>query len=100
MPLLAPEATQYLDVPLLRPDTVPAGSTVAIAIVPRGTRPVTADFRAAAWGECGGHPAASILVGPGVGAALSLTAGNYDVWLRVDASPESAWLHAGTLMVG
>lgn len=92
-------STSYVDVPLLRPKVVPPGSTVEIAFVPRATRPDPdgSSFHPAAWTTIGGRPCASILVGPD--GELELEPGIVDVWARVDAAPEDAWISAGSVTV-
>lgn len=93
MPLV--ESRGYVEVPLLRPRTVPDGSTVELAFVARATRPVAADFVPAEWHAEGGRVFARTLIGPDGG--LELEAGLFDVFARVDAAPEDAWIAAGSL---
>lgn len=95
MPLV--ESTGYVEVPLLRPRVVPPGSTVELAFVPRATRPVAADFVPAEWHVDGGRTFARTLIGPAGG--LELEVGLFDVFARVDAAPEDAWIAAGSLRV-
>ena len=97
--MISHEATVYVDTPLMAPKTPPVGSTVDVAFVAPGTRPVAGSFHPATWVVAdSGRTVARILVGPG--GAVTLAAPAVDVWLRIDATPEVAWIYAGRLSVG
>lgn len=65
--------------------TDPTSYTVTMAVVATGTRPVSGDFSAATWAarSVGGYKAKRTVTG--------LTAGRYDVYVKIAASPET-WI--------
>ena len=71
--------------------TDPTGFTVTMAVVATGVRPTADSFKAATWATrtVGGYKA-KVLVGTGTSVG-ALTAGTYDVYAKVAASPET-WM--------
>jgi hypothetical protein len=82
----------------------PTSDTVQMAFPVHGVAPVSGDFKSASWEtDATVTPAvhyARCLVGPGVGAAVALTVGDYEVWVRIVDTPEVPVRRAGRLHVG
>ena len=86
----------------------PTPAAAALAIIPIGTEPAPGDWHTATW-DPDGHPIYTdqwplqVLTGPGT--LLSLPAGTYGVWFRVDTTilggppPETVTVEAGTLTI-
>lgn len=88
---------EYLEISITAALTLDA-QTVEFAFQLDGdqTSPAGADWHAATWiGDEGTTRTARLLVGPG--GALVLEAGYYNVWYRVDATPEIPARVAGRL---
>lgn len=81
--------TVHLD----NPDINPSDFDVSIAIVSSGL-PEDNDFSGATWEN---DEDARVLIGPGT--AFDLPAGIYNVWVKVDATPEEVVLKAGRLTI-
>lgn len=58
---------------------------VEFALTPHRVAPATSDWNVGAWETDGSITLARILVGP---SAVPLTAGRYDVWIRISDNPE------------
>lgn len=90
--------TPYIYVPLPgSPVTDPTGFAVDMALVPRGTYPVTGDWKTAAW------------LSPRPGAAKEIAVqrdpavwpdGDYTCYVRVHASPELVPLRSTRVVIG
>ena len=95
MKLQIPEASvEYVTAPIISEDVIDGAWPVDMAIIPEGQRsPQVADWQVAAWEA----DSIRLLIGPGT--ALPLTCGDYTVWVRIGASPESAVRRAGQLEV-
>ncbi len=68
--------------------TVLTGKQVKLAVVPRGTRPATADWRAVNTEQVDTQWWCKVLVGPGVTTGIATDAGGkrtYDCWRMYDA---------------
>lgn len=93
--LKVPETSvEYVAAEITSPTTVDNGWTVALAFIPQTQkRPEAGDWETAEWE---GNDVRTI-IGPGT--AVVLTCGKYDVWVRIDATPESAVRKAGTLEI-
>jgi hypothetical protein len=82
----------------------PSIDSVQMALVPTGTPPDVDDWNSAGWevDETSDPDTyyARLLVGPGLGGVLTLTAGViYDVYLKVNDNPETVVRNAGPLGV-
>lgn len=78
----------------------PTGDVVQAAFVAPGTNPAALDWKIASWETTNfGAHYARCLVGPGVGAALDLVAGNYRMWVKITDNPEVPVLEAGGIRV-
>ncbi len=78
-----------------------SGDTVKMAFLASGVAPVSGDWKTAQWDtDTTTNPAtyrAQCLVGPS--GAVTLTAGDYVVWVQVNHSPELTALIAGPMRV-
>ncbi|MET7429622.1 hypothetical protein ABZT16_11570 [Streptomyces flaveolus] len=78
--MIPASSTEYLHVPVTAPPGVDlAGSPVRIAVVAHGDNPGDDEWHTAEWVD----GAARLLIGPD-GGALTLTRGNYRVWITFD----------------
>lgn len=101
---IAAGSLQYVLVPVVYRTsgvvTSPTGYTVTMAFT-TGEAPESGDFKTASWEtDATTNPdtyLARCLVGPA--GAVTLTAGQYTVWVKVAASPETPVLKAGLLRV-
>lgn len=79
----------------------PSGNTVVMAFVAEGVAPVSGDWKTASWEtDTTTNPDtyfARCLVGPA--GTVTLTAGIYDVWVRVTDSPEIPAIRSGNVEV-
>jgi hypothetical protein len=67
----------------------PTGDVVEAAFKAPGVNPANPDWVAATWVTVNqSRFFALCLVGPGVGAAINLSAGTYKMWLRITDNPE------------
>lgn len=66
----------------------PTSYTVTVAVAPENTTPVSGDYKPAAWQTGSRGTFAVLLVGTGSAVGV-LTAGNYRLWAKVTASPET-----------
>lgn len=77
--LIPASSTEYVHVPVSGPTGVDlTGSPVKIAIVAHRDNPAVSEWRTAEWAD----DEVRLLVGPG--SALTLTRGDYQVWVSVD----------------
>lgn len=67
---------------------VPTGYTVTVAVAPENTTPVAGDFKPATWQTGSRGTYAVLLVGTGSTVGV-LAAGNYRLWAKIAASPET-----------
>ena len=74
----------------------PTADTAQFAFVTSGN-PVT--WYAGSWETIGGQYFARVLVGPGVGGVVTLTAGTWNVWCKITDNPEIPVRLVGTLTV-
>lgn len=88
-------STEYIHVPVTPPAGVDiTGAPVRIAVVAHRDDPATDDWHAADWVD----NAARLLIGPG--SALTLSKGDYRVWINVDPTgSENIVRKAGILSV-
>jgi hypothetical protein len=78
--LIPASSTEYLHIPVTAPAGVDlSAAPMKIAIVAHADNPSDAEWKTAEWAD----GEARILVGPD-GGALTLTRGNYRVWIAVD----------------
>ncbi|MGQ5576313.1 hypothetical protein [Streptomyces sp. ECR3.8] len=78
--MIPASSTEYLHVPVTAPDGIDiSASPVRIAVVAHGDNPASSEWHTAEWAD----GAARILIGPDSG-TLTLTRGNYRVWVNVD----------------
>jgi len=81
----------------------PTADNVQMAFPLTGVAPVSGDWKSATWEtDSSTDPAtyyARCLVGPGVGGVVSLTAGLYDVFVKVSDNPETVVRNTGALAV-
>ncbi|SES21129.1 hypothetical protein [Lentzea albida] len=67
----------------------PTGYTVTVAVVPESTvTPTSGDYKVATWQTGARGTFAVLLVGPGSSVG-TLAPGNYKLWAKVSASPET-----------
>lgn len=88
------DSLEYLKITV----TPPAGiflttQPVSMAVVTPNVQPVVADWAAAEWAE---QNTARLLFGP---EQNSLSAGVYNVWIKITDSPEIPVMKAGTITV-
>lgn len=82
-------STEYVHAPIDGPANL-TSFTVEMAILPTGQDPAGGDWKAATWSGTD----ATVLVGPS--AVIPLTKGaQYEVWVRITASPEIPVLRPG-----
>jgi hypothetical protein len=95
MKLKIPETSvEYLVAEITSPQDIDPQWVVAIAAIPTDQkRPVAGDWKTAEWEGNG----IRLLIGPAT--SLALTCGKYDVWVKIDASPEEAIRYSGTLEI-
>lgn len=80
VPVSATVAGRHVDI---------SADTVAMAFPVADALPLTGDWKTASWETVGSRPTsylARCLVGPG--GTVTLTAGTFDIWVRVADSPE------------
>jgi hypothetical protein len=75
----------------------PTTDTVKVALPVTDIEPVTDDWNDATWETVDDDYFARLLVGPG--GAVTLVAGDYDILVKVGATPEIPVLRAGLLRV-
>jgi len=79
----------------------PTADTVQFAFTTAGADPQPSDWKTGSWATVTGLPTgvyvAQCLVGPS--GAVQLTAGTYQVWVKITDSPEIPVLQAGTLQI-
>lgn len=79
----------------------PTGDTVVMAFTAEGVAPVSGDWKTASWETDATTTTdsyyARCLVGPS--GTVTLTAGAYDVWVKVTDSPETPVMRAGNVEV-
>ena len=100
--LISQESLQYVYIPLKA--TLPLGvtydptsDTVTVAYLPDGTVPTTG-FNVASWSkDAQGNDYVKILVGPG--GAVTLGAGSYRTFVKINDSPEIPVLEGDILQV-
>lgn len=78
---------------LVTSDAAVNGLPVSVAIAAPGTTPAT--FVSGEW--VGDTAVARVLIGPGTD--LVLRTGVFDVWVKLDASPEAPVMNAGRIRV-
>jgi len=95
MKLKIPEtSTEYVVAEITSPQTIDEGWPVKIALIPKSQKkPVVGDWVNAEWEGS----TIRLLVGPGT--SKILTCGAYELWVQIDAAPESAVRYAGDLVV-
>lgn len=78
----------------------PTGSSVHLAFMAAGLEPTGPDWVLGSWeaGDWGGAWYARALVGGGAG-GTDLAVGSYDVWVRIQDTPEEVVREAGRLVV-
>lgn len=82
-------STEYIHAPITGPTNL-TSFAVEMAILPVGQDPISGDWKTAQWAGTD----AIVLVGPS--AAIPLTKGvQYEVWVRITASPEIPVLRPG-----
>lgn len=87
-------SVEYVMAEITSPSLIDTQWPVALAIIPASQkRPGGADWHTAEWQD----QAVRLLVGPGT--SVVLDCGEYAVWVRVDAAPESAVRRAGSLEI-
>ena len=87
------DSLEYVKIPVTTPPGITISSQVVeIAVVAQTGRPGALDWRTGSWED----NTARILIGP---TALALTAGTYNVWVRITDSPEKPVLLAGAITV-
>lgn len=98
MPVISTETLYVEGIRAFRagsPDAAdPTGLPVSVAFPARGVEPDTGDWQVGVWFDA---TTASVLVGPGGG--VSLPAGKYDVWLKVEGSQETPERKVGMLVI-
>ena len=87
-------SVEYVMAEITSPSIIDTQWPVALAVIPVSQkRPAVGDWHNAEWQD----QAARLLIGPGT--SLTLDCGEYAVWVRVDAAPESAVRKAGSLEI-
>lgn len=82
-------STEYVHAPITGPANL-TSFTVEMAILPKGQDPSGSDWKSAQWAATD----AIVLVGPAT--TIPLTKGvDYEVWVRITASPEIPVLRPG-----
>ncbi|WP_328336754.1 hypothetical protein [Streptomyces violaceus] len=77
--LIPASSTEYLHIPVTLPAGVDTGSIpVRVAVVAHRANPADTEWHTAAWDDTD----VRILIGPG--SDLTLTAGDYRVWINLD----------------
>ncbi|HCT81757.1 MAG TPA: hypothetical protein DGT23_35290 [Micromonosporaceae bacterium] len=79
----------------------PTSDTVTMAFLATESAPVAGDWKTATW-ETDATPDPDIYYARclvGTGGAVALTAGTYNVWVKISDSPETPVLRAGFLRV-
>lgn len=84
-------STEYLHIPVTDGS---AGIPGEIAVIASCNEPVEADWKSATWDD-GSY---KLLLGPD--GDLTLTAGTYTAWVRLDAAPENVVRRSGPVRVG
>lgn len=96
-------STQWVQVPVTELDSGipidPTGNAVSLAFLLGRANPQISDWLSGQWqpADVNGQYLAEVLVGPT--GALALTPGNYTVWIKVDAAPETVIIQTGALNV-
>jgi hypothetical protein len=75
----------------------PTGDDVSFAFCAPGVEPASGDWHAGSWAEGGPPYLAQFLVGPS--GQVTLTAGTWEVWIKVQDTPEVPVKHAATLTI-
>lgn len=76
----------------------PTALVVELAFPLKDVDPVTGDWKTGSWESANARYWARLLVGPG-STFGALARGDYDVWVRVTATPEVPAMKAGRLQV-
>lgn len=96
-------STQYVQVPVTELDSGlpvnPTGNVVSLAFVLGRANPQVSDWLTGSWepDSVNGQYLAQVLIGPS--GLLALTPGNYTVWIKVDAAPETVIIQTGGINV-
>lgn len=97
-------STQWIQVPVTELDsgipTDPTGNAVSLAFLLGRANPQVSDWLSGQWqpDSVNGQYLAEVLIGPSPG-LLTLTPGNYTVWIKVEASPETVIIQTGGINV-
>jgi hypothetical protein len=75
----------------------PTNDTVQMAFTERYTDPVSGDWKTADWEIVGSTYYARCLVGPG--GTVTLTVGDYKVWVKITDNPEVPIKPAGVITI-
>ncbi|WP_068922184.1 hypothetical protein [Planobispora rosea] len=82
------ETVEYLSV-IIEGDDNLATYTVAMQVLPHGTRPAAGAWQAAAWDtDQSGNTIAKVLIGPGTSFDFSAAPGVVVPWVKITALPE------------
>lgn len=92
---------QYVNAIVTAADVNPTGDSVYMAFTNQGARPQSGDWKAASWNTAANvgvnNYLARCLVGPG--GTVTLTTGQYAIWVKVTDNPEVPELPAGQLSI-
>ena len=80
---------------------IPEDADADLAFVPDALNrePLSGEWIEASWSTISGSVFATVLVGPGPG-GVTLAAGTYDVWIRINDGPSSVVRRSGSLQIG
>ncbi len=92
---------QYINAVVTALDRNPTTDVVQMAFTTQGGRPQSSDWKAASWDTAASvginNYLARCLVGPG--GTVTLTTGQYAIWVKVTDNPEVPELPAGQLAI-
>jgi hypothetical protein len=99
--MLAAASTEYIRVPVTATEAGEpvdiTGDTVALGFTDSWNSDAPAEWHPATWETINDVHTARLLIGPGTDVAL--TAGAWDVWVKVTDNPETPVLKAGVLRI-
>lgn len=101
-------STEYIRVPVAgtKNGTAinPTSDVIQFAFPVAGAAPISGDWKTGSWETVVDnlnvtHFYARCLIGPGGGAVIALTAGRYDIWIKIFDNPETPAINCGQLLI-